>query len=81
MAKSFQKLRELSNEELINQYDQKAVSTSIGLNFLANEIQRRENKETNKEIVRLTALMKNLTIAITFLTIVNVLILLIDIFK
>ena len=78
MANSFQKLRELSKEDLIKRYDQKAKSTSAGLSFLADEIQRRESQELNEEIVKLTAQMRNLTIAITFLTIVNVIVLIVD---
>ena len=78
MAKSFQELRKTSKQELIKEYDKKATYTRAGLSFLADEIQRRENQEANDRIVKLTAQMRNLTIAITFLTIVNVVVLILD---
>ncbi|WP_020402234.1 hypothetical protein [Gracilimonas tropica] len=78
MARSFQELRKLTKKELIEEYDKIATSTRAGLSFLADEIQRRENQETNDRIVKLTAQMKNLTIAITFLTIVNLIVLILD---
>lgn len=81
MAETYAKLRKLTDEELICKYDELAKRTQVGLNFLLDELARREAKKQHQRILKLTKQMRNLTIVIAILTAVNVAVVLIALFK
>ncbi|MBW7997982.1 MAG: hypothetical protein FVQ81_15710 [Candidatus Glassbacteria bacterium] len=72
MVLNYQQLKSLSREKLIEEYDQKASSTVIGLNFLREEIARRDFEEQNRLIIAMTQEIRNLTIFVAVLTLINV---------
>jgi hypothetical protein len=80
-ASTYAELKALSTEELVRIYDATAKSTEIGLAFLREEIVRRENAEQTAAISRMTKQMRNLTIVITVLTVINVVFTGIPLFK
>lgn len=80
-ATSYSQLRSLPTEELVRVYDSTAKSTELGLAFIREEIARRENAEQTEAISRMTRQMRDLTRWITGLTIINVLLAGITIFK
>ena len=71
-AMSYAKLRELSTEKLIELYDKTAQSSVVGLDFLRNEIAIREAAAQTMRIVKMTNQMRDLTIAIAVLTVINI---------
>jgi transcription termination factor Rho len=64
-AKSVTELRELSDDELIAQHDQLAPNAGVGVGYYLEELARRRLERQTKTLVLLTA-------AITLLTVVNV---------
>ncbi|MCX7015717.1 MAG: hypothetical protein NTW86_24720 [Candidatus Sumerlaeota bacterium] len=72
MAWSYATLRKKSDEDLIAEYDRVAWGTQIGLNFIGNELARRESLRMQEHMIGLTRQMRNLTIVIGVLTLVNV---------
>lgn len=68
---SFEKLRKLSDEELIQAFDEKSESTNVGLSFLRDELSRREAEKQMREMDRMTTQMLKLTWVIMVLTIIN----------
>lgn len=72
-ATTYAKLRELSTADLIRLYDTTAVNTEVGLGFLREEIALREAEVQGARIVGMTKHMRDLTIVIAVLTVVNVL--------
>ena len=75
-ATTLSELRALSREELVQLYDQTSTNVVVGLDFLREEIARREVDAQTAEIVKMTRHMRNLTYVITALTLLNVLALL-----
>ena len=69
--KSLAELRALSEEELIKQYDATATETVVGLDFLREELARRETAAATQSMVEMTRQMRHMTIIITVLTFVN----------
>jgi hypothetical protein len=67
----------LSDDELIQMYDEQAKHTAVGLNYYTEEIARRRNETTNKIMVKLTVRITIMTAAMLIFTIVNVVIALI----
>lgn len=74
MSMYYKTLTELSNEELIRQYDKIAESTCIGLNYYTEEIARRRNEKSNKLMIRLTSWITIMTAIMLLSTIINVVI-------
>ncbi|MYA78779.1 MAG: hypothetical protein F4132_00290 [Gemmatimonadetes bacterium] len=72
MAMSYSEISRLSKEELIERYDQTASNTVIGLEFLKQEIWRRDSDRLSESMVKMTKRIQWLTIAITILTVLNV---------
>jgi hypothetical protein len=72
MAEKFAEFRKLSENELIRRYDEMASNTQIGLAFLRDEIAHREADRQYNQMLLLTKQMRNLTIVVTVLTIINV---------
>jgi hypothetical protein len=78
---SFEDLKKRDIESLKKSYDQIAKTTSLGLSFYREEIARRENEEFNSRIKSMTSQMRNMTIFITILTVINVGVVIYDVFK
>ena len=69
----YEDIEKLSLNELKKEYDNKSQTTQVGLDFIKNEISLREQKESNKQILDYTKQMRNMTIIITILTLINLL--------
>lgn len=67
----YKTLTELSDEELINQYDKTAAHTSVGLNYYTEEIARRRNEKSNKLMIRYTKWITIMTVVMLLCTIGN----------
>jgi len=65
-------LEALSIQDLIDRYNSAANNTIVGTGFYREEITRRQNAAQTKKVLSLTKNMHHMTIAITLLTIVNV---------
>lgn len=75
MSFKYADLRNKSDEELIKIYDGLSRVTSVGIDYYANELQRRELEKINKTMVKCTVAVTVMTAAMLVLTFVNVLIL------
>lgn len=73
MSFKLRELRALTDDELIEKYDEKASSTSVGLNYYTEELNRRSNENTNKIMVRCTIWITIMTAIMLLATLVNVL--------
>jgi hypothetical protein len=62
----------MSTDDLIGIYDATARSTQIGLDFVRDEIARRDAAAQTDQIARMTMQMRDLTVWVTVLTGVNV---------
>lgn len=69
---TYENLRKLSIEDLKQKYDKSASNTDPGLNFYREEIARRESEKMNSDMVKMTLQMRNMTIAISIMTLINV---------
>lgn len=69
---SYEELKNRDIESLKKSYDQIAKTTNLDLNFYREEIARRENQEFNSKIKSMTSQMRNMTVLITVLTIINI---------
>ncbi|MEG0914047.1 MAG: hypothetical protein RSG53_10640 [Oscillospiraceae bacterium] len=74
MSMSYKELTQLTDEDLIRQYDKQANSTSVGLNYYTEEIARRRNEKSNKLMVNLTIAITVMTAVMLVSTIINVII-------
>ena len=72
IAYKYEELENLSVKDLKRSYDVTAQNTVVGLGFFREEIARREHAEDNKLMLSLTKQMRNMTIGISILTILNV---------
>lgn len=79
MANTYAEMSRLSKEDLIALYDQEAQSTQVGLEFIKQEIWRRDTDRLNRNMERMTNRIQRLTIIITILTVVNVAAVLIEV--
>jgi hypothetical protein len=61
----------MSREELVRTYDAISQSTQVGLDFYRSEIARRDSEEVTKTMLALTRQMRNMTVAVVLLTILN----------
>ena len=72
MAESRTELRELTDDELIEKYDQTARNTQVGLRHWADELNRRSQKRQTDSMLRLTRSINRMTVVITVATVMNV---------
>ena len=77
---SYDEFKKRSIEDLKETYDRIAKTTSPGLSFYRDEIARREAELMNKQMLSMTRHMRNMTIAISILTFVNVAAVLVPLF-
>ena len=78
MSLKLKELRALSDEEIVERYDQTASHTAVGLNYYGNELNRRSNEKTSKTMVRCTIWITVMTAIILIATMVNVIIAIIN---
>jgi len=71
---NYKTLTELSDEELIHQYDKIAESTCVGLNYYTEEIARRRNEKSNKLMIHLSLWITIMTAVMLLSTIINIVI-------
>jgi len=69
---TYKELKQLSIDDLKQKYDKLSSSTQVGLSFYREEIARRESEKLNLDMVKMTAQMRNMTIVISIMTLVNV---------
>lgn len=69
---TYEELKRLSIDDLKQKYDKLSSSTQVGLNFYREEIARRESEKLNLDMVKMTSQMRNMTIVISIMTLVNV---------
>lgn len=74
MSMQYQDLINLSDEKLIESYDEIAKHTSVGLNYYTEEIARRRTEKSDKLMIRLTIAITAMTFVMLIATIVNVVI-------
>lgn len=70
MSYSIEKLRSLTDEELIAQHDSQARNTSVGVNYYLEELDRRSRERAVQASDRLARGSFRLTIASTVLSVV-----------
>lgn len=74
MVESFQQLRRMSREDVERKYDDVARSTGGNINFYRDELLRRELEEQSNKMSRFTRQVRDMTIAITAMTIIVVIV-------
>ena len=74
MSYKIMELRKLTDTEIIELYDKAAAHTAVGLNYYAEELNRRSNEKTNKTMVKCTMLITIMTAVMLVATLINVLI-------
>lgn len=72
MIPRYSELRALSDEELISRYDKAAENSVVGTGFYRDELFRREQERQVQQMIRFTKQLRNMTIAIVFLTVANI---------
>ncbi|MBS4032636.1 MAG: hypothetical protein KGZ63_14640 [Clostridiales bacterium] len=74
MSRKLKELRELTDEQIVEMYDEVSSHTSVGLDYYAEELNRRSNEKTNKIIEKCTIWITIMTAVILIATIANVII-------
>ena len=74
MDLTYRELRELSDDQVVDMYDAEAERVGISLNFLRDELLRREQANQAATIVKLTWWITLMTVVVTVATVVNVII-------
>lgn len=74
MSESLKELRALSDEELIENHDNVAKHTQVGVDHYLREIARRDQDGQTRAMLGYTKWITILTIVITILTVINVII-------
>lgn len=72
MIPTHEQLASMSDQDLVDQYNAAAQHTVVGTGFYLDELNRRAQARQSTAILDLTRQVRNLTIIITILTIVNV---------
>ncbi len=79
---TYAELRKLSDAELNQLFENLAQSTQMqGLGFVREELARRQIERQQEQMFRLTKQMRDMTIVITLLTVVNVIAVMIAVLK
>lgn len=68
----YKALQKLTDEEIIQKYDEHASHTSVGINYYADELNRRYTEKSNRVMVRCTVAITIMTAVMLLATIVNV---------
>lgn len=71
MIPTHEQLGSLSDQDLVDRYDAAAQHTVVGTGFYLDELNRRAQARQSAAILDLTRQVRNLTVIITLLTIIN----------
>ncbi len=71
MAETIAQLRELSDDNLIQQHDVLAKSTVVGTAHYLDELHRRDQQKTSEEMLEYTRAMDRMTKRITLLAVIT----------
>ena len=74
MSYTYKKLHEMSDDEIIEEYDKQATNTNVGINYYADELNRRSMEKSNKIMVKCTIAITIMTAVMLIATIANVII-------
>jgi hypothetical protein len=69
---TFSELQKLSDEKIIERYDQAAERTVVGTEFYLRELSRRDTRRQSATLLKFTQQIRTLTIVVALLTLVNV---------
>ena len=72
MIPTREQLEAMSDQDLVDGYNAAAQNTVVGTGFYMDELNRRAQARQSATILDLTRQVRNLTIIITLLTIINV---------
>lgn len=72
MAYTLRELRGLTDEQLVEEHDNLAGLTRVGINYFLDELRRREQEKQTRLMLSYTHRMLWLTVFIAILTITNV---------
>jgi signal transduction histidine kinase len=72
MIPTHEQLGSLGDQDLVDQYNAAAQHTVVGTGFYLDELNRRPQARQSAAILELTRQVRNLTVIITLLTIINV---------
>lgn len=73
-ARSLADLRGMCVDELISEHDRIAPKTGVTLNYFLNELNRRDQDQQTKAILRYTKWITGMTVVITIATVINLVI-------
>jgi hypothetical protein len=71
MIPTHEQLGALSDQDLVDRYDAAAQTTVVGTGFYLDELNRRAEAKRSVAILDLTRQVRNLTVVITVLTLIN----------
>lgn len=72
MIPSHEELEKLSDQEIIDRYNQAAHNTVVGTGFYRDEYVRRQAEKQSERMLNISKNMQTMTVVITILTVVNV---------
>lgn len=72
MSYKYEDLRKLSDEKLIEKYNENATHTCVGINYYADELNRRSLEKSNKIMVNCTIAITIMTAVMLIATVVNI---------
>lgn len=71
MIPTYEQLVSLSDQDLVDGYNAAAERTVVGTGFYLDELNRRAQTRQSTSILDLTRQVRNLTVIITILTVIN----------
>lgn len=74
MSMHYKELREISDDQLIQIYDEQAKNTCVGISYYADELNRRQSERSNRVMVKCTIAITIMTAVMLLATIVNVIV-------
>lgn len=74
MSYTYEKLRRVSDEELIRQHDESAKHTVVGISYFLDELARRDAQKVNNSMLKCTKWITAMTAVMLLATIANVVI-------
>lgn len=74
MSYTYEKLRRVSDEELIWQHDESAKHTVVGISYFLDELARRDAQKVNNSMLKCTKWITAMTAVMLLATIANVVI-------
>ena len=70
--RKWNELKELSNNELIDEDDNEAKNTVVGTQYYVDELRYREEARVASQVERLTWWIARMTLVVTIATVINV---------